>query len=189
MSRNLLRPHAPKHVHPPSHKWYGRVHCSGLYITIGWAAPNNWLVHFHRLDIKPPILKKDFRTHLGKITVCGFCPFALMPLPLPLFLSWFSCSFKFWRLSREVIFCICFHISVFVQISSTLLMLLLPAQMTAMTFFSWRQTTSLPFLAANVEALSKHLKAWRWARRRCRSSRDLRIWIANAKYCLFWFDI
>jgi len=103
------------------------------------------------------------------------CPFALMPLPLPLFPSWFSCSFKFWRLSREVIFCICFHISVFVQISSTLLMLLLPAQMTAMTFFSWRQTTSLPFLAANVEALSKHLKAWRWARRRCRSSRDLRI--------------
>jgi len=126
---------------------------------------------------------------MGKIRVCGFCPFALMPLPLPLFLSWFSCSFKFWRLSREVIFCICFHISVFVQISSTLLMLLLPAQMTAMTFFSWRQTTSLPFLAANVEALSKHLKAWRWARRRCRSSRDLRIWIANAKYCLFWFDI
>ena len=37
-------------------------------------------------------------------------------------------------------------------------MLLLPAQMTTMTFFSGSQTTSLPVLAANVEALSKHLK-------------------------------
>ena len=31
-----------------------------------------------------------------------FCPFTLMPLPLPP--SWFSCLFKFWRLSREDIF-------------------------------------------------------------------------------------
>merc|ERR1712240_445951 len=96
-----------------------------------------------------------------------FCPFALLPS--------YSCpcpchgSFKFCRLSRDDIFSICFHISVHVKISLTLLMLLLPAQMTTMTFFSWRHTRSLPFLAANVEALSKHLKAWRRARRRCRS--------------------
>merc|ERR1712115_621238 len=30
----------------------------------------------------------------------------------------------------------------------------------------WRQTTSLPFLAAIVEALSKHLKAWRCLKNR-----------------------
>ena len=101
------------------------------------------------------------------------CPFALMPFPLPP--SWFSCSFMFWQLSREDIFCICFHISVPVQISSTFLMLLLPAQMTTKTFFSQRQITSMPFLAANIEALFKHLKAWRWARSRCRSLCDLRI--------------
>ena len=103
----------------------------------------------------------------------SFCPFALTPLPLPP--SWFFCSFKFWRLSREDIVCICFHISVHVQISSTLLMLLLSAQMTTKTFISKRQTTSMPFLAAIIEALSKHLKAWMWARSRCRLSWDLRI--------------
>ena len=40
-------------------------------------------------------------------------------------------------------------------------MLLLPAQMTTMTFFSGSQTTSLPVLAANVEALSQNLKSGR----------------------------
>ena len=119
-----------------------------------------------------------FKIQMGKLqfvvfALLPFCPFAPMPLPLPL--SWFSCSFMFWRLSREDIFCICFHISVHVQISSTLLMLLLPAQMTTMTFFSRRQFMSMLYLAANVEALSKHPKAWRRTRSRCRSSWDLRI--------------
>ena len=112
----------------------------------------------------------------GKIIVCGFCPFALMPFrPVALAPPLLSSSAKFGRLSNEGIFCSCFHISVHVQILSTLLILLLPAKMTTKTLFFRRQTTSLPFLAANVEALSKHLKAWRWARRRCKSSWDLRI--------------
>ena len=38
-----------------------------------------------------------------------------------------------------------------------------------------RQTTSMPFLSANVEALYKHLKAWGWVRSRCMSSWELRI--------------
>ena len=53
--------------------------------------------------------------------------------------------------------------------------LLLPAKMTTKTSLSRRQTMSMLFLAANVEALSKHLKAWRWARSRCRALCDLRI--------------
>ena len=116
-----------------------------------------------------------------------FCPFALLhfcPLALLLFAPLPFCPhvialaptmalFKFWQLSREDILFL--HISVHVQISSTLLMLLLPAQMTTMTFFSQRQFTSMLYSAANVEALSKHLKAWGRARSRCRSSWDLRI--------------
>jgi hypothetical protein len=97
-----------------------------------------------------------------------FRPVALAP-PL------LSSSAKFGRLSNEGIFCSCFHISVHVQILSTLLMLLLPTQMTTMTFFSRRQFMSMLYLAANVEALSKHPKAWRRTRSRCRSSWDLRI--------------
>ena len=105
-----------------------------------------------------------------------FCPYALMPFrPVALAPPLLSCSAKFGRLSNEGIFCSCFHISVHVQILLTLLMLLLSAQMTTKTFFSWRKTASTPFLAAYIEALSKHLKAWRWARSRCRSSCDLRI--------------
>ena len=103
-----------------------------------------------------------------------FCPFALMPFrPVALAPPLLSSSAKFGRLSNEGIFCSCFHISVHVQILSTLLMLLLPAQMTTMTFFSRRQFRL--YLAANVEALSKHPKAWRRTRSRCRSSWDLRI--------------
>ena len=116
-----------------------------------------------------------------------FCPFALLPsCPIALAPPLLSSSAKFGRLSNEGIFCSCFHISVHVQILSTLLMLLLPAQMTTMTFFSRRQFMSMLYLAANVEALSKHPKTWRRTRSRCRSSWDLRIWIAIAKYCLFW---
>ena len=101
-----------------------------------------------------------------------FCPFALSPsCPIALAPPLLSSSVKFGRLSNEGIFCSYFHISVHVQILWTLLMLLLPAQMTTMTFFSRRQFTSMLYLAANVEALSKHPKAWR----RCRSSWDLRI--------------
>ena len=107
---------------------------------------------------------------LGKLQFVVL-PFALISLPLPP--PWLS--FKFLRLSREDFFCFCFHISVHVQVSSTFLMLLLPAQMTTMTFFSRRQFMSMLYLAANVEALSKHLKAWRRTRSRCRSSWDLRI--------------
>ena len=120
------------------------------------------------------------------LVLLPICPFALTPLPLPP--SWFFCSFKFWRLSREDIVCICFHISVHVQISSTLLMLLLSAQMTTKIFISRRQTKSMPFLAAIIEALSKHLKAWRGAWSRCRTSWDLRIRIINAKCCLFCIE-
>ena len=121
---------------------------------------------------------------LGKIIVCGFCPFSLFPFcpfvlmpfrPVALAPPLLSSSAKFGRLSNEGIFCSCFHISVHVQILSTLLMLLLPAQMTTMTFFSRRQFMSMLYLAANVEALSKHPKAWRRTRSRCRSSWDLRI--------------
>ena len=112
-----------------------------------------------------------------------FCPFALLPFcpfaPLPFCPHFIALApamalFKFLRLSREDIFCFCFHISVHVQISSTLLILLLPAKMTIKTLFFRRQTTSMPFLAANVEALSKHLKAWRWTKSRCRTSWDLK---------------
>ena len=79
----------------------------------------------------------------GKITVCGFCPFALLTscpfalLSLPLPLPFLSRSVNFSRLLREDIFCYCFHISVRVQVPSTLLMFLLPAQMTTMTFSPW----------------------------------------------------
>jgi len=123
-----------------------------------------------------------------------FCPFALLPfcpivlLPFcPYVIALTPAMALLYVLAaiREHIFCFCFHISVHVQILLTLLMLLLSAQMTTKTFFFWRKTTPMPFLAANIEALSKHLKAWRWARSRCRLSWDLRIWIANAKYCLF----
>ena len=82
-----------------------------------------------------------------------FCPFALAPA--------LASSGRLSRLSREDIFCCCFHISVHVQISSTLLMLLSPPQMTTMTSYSRRQNMAMPFLATNVEALSKHLKGWR----------------------------
>ena len=105
-----------------------------------------------------------------------FYPFALMPLPLPppwLFLSFggyqekifFVFAFTFWFMCRYCRLSWCYS-----------------------CLHRWQlrwQTTSMPFLAANVEALSKHLKAWRWPRSRCRPSWDFRIWIANAKY-LFW---
>ena len=89
--------------------------------------------HVKKSGKKYPGLLSLISCIFGKITVCGlpFCPFVLLPLPQSLL----SSSVKFSRLTREDIFCFCFHISVHEQISSTLQMFLLPAQMTTMTLF------------------------------------------------------
>merc|ERR1712213_225263 len=85
---------------------------------------------------------------LGEITVCGFCPFALLPFcPFALALAPVMVLLFIYVLAaiKRRHFCICFHISVPVQISSTLLMLLLPAQMTTMTFFFGDKQHLCPF--------------------------------------------
>ena len=107
-------------------------------------------------------LFRKYKRFKFALALLPFCPFAPLPfLPHVIALAPARVLSKLWRLLREDIFCFCFHISVHVQISSTLLMLLSPPQMTTMTSYSRRQNMAMPFLATNVEALSKHLKGWR----------------------------
>ena len=116
-----------------------------------------------------------------------FCPFALMPLPLSP--SWFSCSFKFWWLLREDFFVflftfwlLCRYRRLFWCYSCLHRWQLWPSSLGV-------KQRLCPFW---LQMLKLYLNIWSLGGGKelvqsapCRSSWDLRIWIAKPKIACF----